>query len=110
MKPHIHVEEARRFFLNQSSYERQLNHFIHLQKDVAERILTSFQNGDWSAAERESHSLKGNAATLGMLPLREISAELESLLKQQADAPSIEEAISSLAQELKEVIDVIERM
>ncbi len=50
-------------------------------------LAENFDSQDWAALQRDAHSLKGAASTLGYLELSEIAALLEELLKDENMAP-----------------------
>src|SRR5262245_50296979 len=82
-------------------YESLLRKFAARQANTVESIRGSLRTGDIAAAERNAHSLKGSAATLGADVLAEEAAKLEAAIKTGDD---IDGALFSLAQSLDEVI------
>lgn len=83
-------------------YLRQLRHFIDRHAAEAENIRLLLNAGDPEAAQRAAHSLKGSAATLGVVHIRQSAADLEALLKQQPDDAAIRagQSLQVLAQQL----------
>jgi HPt (histidine-containing phosphotransfer) domain-containing protein len=65
--------------------------------------LHSFEKSDFlsGGAERDAHSLKGSAATLGADVLAEEAAKMEAAIK---SGHNIDRALFSLSQSLEEVL------
>ena len=61
--------------------------------------------GDASTAEREAHSLKGVASTLGATALAEQAAKVETAIK---TGQNVDEAIESLSRSLVAVMEAIQ--
>src|SRR5262245_35538018 len=81
--------------------ESLLRKFAARQADTVESIRGSLRGGDIAAAERDAHSLKGSAATLGADILAGEAAKMEAAIKSGHD---IDRALFSLSQSLEEVL------
>ena len=64
-------------------YKRLLKRFVD-GTQVAE-LGTAFQEGNKDEASRLAHTVKGVAANLSLIKLRDISAELEQIIKSDSD-------------------------
>jgi two-component system, sensor histidine kinase and response regulator len=82
-------------------YESLLRKFAARQSGTVESIRGSLRSGDIAAAERDAHSLKGSAATLGADVLAEEAAKIEAAIRSGHD---IDRALFSLSQCLEEVL------
>ena len=85
-------------------YESILRKFADRQSGAVESIRTALTGGDISTAEREAHSLKGSASTLGAAVLAEHAAEVETAIKA---GHSVDEALDALSRELIAVVGAI---
>ena len=85
-------------------YESLLRKFAVRQAGSAEAIRSALLVGDNSTAEREAHSLKGVAGTLGATALAEQAAKVETAIH---SGQSVDEALESLALVLAAVVEAI---
>ena len=86
---------------NEGLYFRTLQTFAATQNGAIEEIRRSLQAEQTALAERQAHTLKGQAAYLGASDLQQAAAELEDLLgKGQRDAGEIERVLQTAAQRL----------
>jgi len=85
-------------------YVSLLHKFAAKQAEAAEAIRAALAAGDVSAAEREAHSLKGSASTLGATALAEHAAKVETAIK---TGQSVDEALGSLSHSLVAVMKAI---
>ena len=85
-------------------YESLLRKFAAKQAEAAETIRIALSVGDTSTAEREAHSLKGSASTLGATALAEHAAKVETAIK---TGQSVDEALGSLSHSLVAVVKAI---
>ena len=85
-------------------YVSLLHKFAAKQAEAAEAIRAALAAGDVSAAEREAHSLKGSASTLGATALAEHAAKVETAIK---TGQSVDEALKSLSHSLVAVVKAI---
>jgi two-component system sensor histidine kinase/response regulator len=82
-------------------YELLLRKFAAQQALTNESIRASLSRGDIAAAERDAHSLKGSAATLGANMLADDAAKAEAAIKSGVE---VDAALSSLSQSLDGLI------
>lgn len=85
-------------------YESLLHKFAARQAGTTEAIRAALLVGDVSAAEREAHSLKGAASTLGATNLAEHAAKVETAIKINQ---GVDEALASLSVSLVAVVEAI---
>ncbi len=85
-------------------YEFLLHKFAVKQAGAVEAIRVALSVGDASTAEREAHSLKGAASTLGATGLAEEAAKVETAIK---TGQSVNEALASLSHSLMAVVEAI---
>ena len=85
-------------------YESLLRKFAGRQAGAVEAIRAALSVGDTSTAERDAHSLKGAASTLGATALAEHAALAETAIK---TGQSADEALDSLSQSLATVVEAI---
>jgi len=67
---------------NPAAYSRLLIQFLDLESGVIRRLQAALAVPDIESAERICHSLKGVAATLGMLPISHLASSMEASIKQ----------------------------
>ena len=70
------AEAIRNLCGNEAIYEKYLARFRESHSGSATEIRTLFEAGDFENARIQSHSLKGLAATLGLLPISQTAASL----------------------------------
>ena len=85
-------------------YESLLRKFAERQAGAAEAIRSALAMGDKSTAEREAHSLKGVAGTLGAPALAEQAATVEAMIN---TGQNVDEALESLSRSLDAVVQAI---
>lgn len=85
-------------------YESLLRKFAVRQAGTVRVMLTALSRGDVAGAEREAHSLKGSAATLGADLLAEAAGKAESAIK---SGHAVEETLQSLSRSLEGVVTAI---
>ncbi len=86
-------------------YREILGRFVASQRDQAERIAQALEAGQRDEAQRLAHTLKGLAAQVGALPLREQAARLEAALRDGAPDPA--PLLAEIASELPRLADAI---
>jgi two-component system, sensor histidine kinase and response regulator len=86
-------------------YESLLRKFAGQQAGTAEAIRAALSVGDSSTAEREAHSTKGAASTLGITAVAEQAAKVETAIK---TGQRVNEALESLSQSLATVVLTIQ--
>jgi PAS domain S-box-containing protein len=77
-----------------STYLRLLRKFAKAHADDMRNLREHYQSGDLEAAQRDAHTLKGLAATLGAPALRDAAAALEAALR-EGDASTQFEALAT---------------
>jgi two-component system sensor histidine kinase/response regulator len=85
-------------------YVSLLHKFAAREAGAAEAIRAAISGGDASTAEREAHSLKGAASTLGATALAEHAVKVETAIK---TGQSVDEALESLSHSLLAVVQAI---
>jgi two-component system, sensor histidine kinase and response regulator len=85
-------------------YESLLRKFAGRQAGSAEAIRDALSAGDAATAEREAHSLKGVASTLGATALAEHAGQVETAIK---TGQNVDDAIESLSRSLVAVVQAI---
>jgi two-component system, sensor histidine kinase and response regulator len=88
-------------------YESLLRKFAARQAGMVDTIRATLASGDTAAAERDAHSLKGSAATLGADRLAEEAGSAEAAIK---SGDAVEEALLSLSRSLDAVVAAIRRL
>ncbi len=84
--PGLEVAEAlKRLGGREALYRQLLQAFTEHYNTIADDIEQGLTSGDHSTAHRLAHSMKSVAANIGAEPLREASAQLESIIKDGAD-------------------------
>ena len=85
-------------------YESLLRKFAERQAGTVEAIRGALSVGDASTAEREAHSLKGAASTLGVTALAKHAADVEIAIM---TGQNVDEALESLSHSLVAVVKAI---
>ena len=62
--------------------------FIDRNANVASKLIDLIGRNELEQAKREAHTLKGSAATIGLLAIQEIAARIEGMVAAQISAPS----------------------
>ena len=85
-------------------YEQLLRKFAVRQAGTVETMRTALASGDVTTAERDAHSLKGSAATLGAHSVAEEAGKAEAAIK---SGNGINDALVSLSCSLNAVVMAI---
>ncbi|MBY5992596.1 PAS domain S-box protein [Ferrimonas balearica] len=85
-------------------FSRFLDRFADSQQDALVEVAKLIERGDWAAAQRQAHSLKGLCGSLACPALVKQLGQLEQQLAQRQDNPALRGQAESL---LKAVIDAI---
>ncbi|HMK21335.1 MAG TPA: Hpt domain-containing protein [Terriglobales bacterium] len=85
-------------------YESLLRKFAQRQGGTVEAIRGALLVGDVSTAEREAHSLRGAASTLGATALAKHAADVEIAIQTEQN---VDQAIESLSHCLLTVVKAI---
>jgi HPt (histidine-containing phosphotransfer) domain-containing protein len=78
-------------FLGQSAelYARLLNRFVALHEEDMRRLVELAGQGDADRVHRLAHTIKGGAATLGLLAIAQDAQQLEQALRDQAPLETV---------------------
>jgi len=85
-------------------YEQLLRKFAVRQAGTVEAMRIALARGDVATAERDAHSLKGSAATLGADHVAEEAGKAEAAIK---SGNEINDALESLSRSLHGVVMAI---
>jgi two-component system sensor histidine kinase/response regulator len=88
-------------------YESLLRTFMRGQVKNADTLATLLAEGDRATAERQAHSLKGVAATVGAEAIEQRAAVVERGIRDGLPASRLAPEISALCQETHAVIDAL---
>jgi len=91
---------------NLNRYESLLRRFAESQPTAVDAIRVAMVAKDTSTARRLAHSLKGEAANLGLSALAEVAARAESAIESKQDVPL---ALEALSHSLDSSLDTIRR-
>ena len=93
--PGIDTESGlRRTSGNKELYMRILRIYVDNQEGVPGQIRTSLKAGDRKTAERLAHSIKGVSGNIGAIALQEMSAKVESAIKNGAAGEELERVMA----------------
>jgi HPt (histidine-containing phosphotransfer) domain-containing protein len=76
-------------------YEALLRKFAEKQSGSVVAVRTALAAGDRASAERELHSLRGAAGSLGAVAIAETAGECERCLREGGDAEASLEALEN---------------
>jgi two-component system, sensor histidine kinase and response regulator len=82
---------------NRKLYLKLLRQFIEQQGPVLGQITDALTKGDMPLAERLAHTLKGVAGNIGAKAVQFVAGALEKLIRDQAEAGTMESAQHQLA-------------
>ena len=82
---------------NPKFYVSMLRKFVASQHDAAHRIALCIESGDREAGERLAHTLKGLAGNMGATDLQMHAAQLETVLRNQAEHAELRAALAQTA-------------
>jgi HPt (histidine-containing phosphotransfer) domain-containing protein len=92
------AEGLRRMMNKPRLYEKVLRDFYVRFRNEAQTLRASIDSGDLVTAERQAHSAKGLAGTIGATDLQNIARMLETALRD--GDPSLEDYFSGFEQEV----------
>lgn len=72
-----------------SSYHCLLSSFAETHSHAAQQLQEMLAGGDRASAERMAHTIKGIAATLGMMDIHEIAARIENDIHQDVTSEEL---------------------
>ncbi|WP_146115935.1 response regulator [Malikia granosa] len=88
-------------------YQQLLARFASDQAATPARLAGAIAAADWVQAERLAHTLKGVAAQIGALELRERAERLEQALRERAPQDRLELLQAGIAQALPPLVEAI---
>ena len=92
---------------NLKLYNKLLEQFQKNYGSVAQDIAASVSSGDDETAERNAHTIKGLAGSLGASSLQEVSAKLEKICRERIRGSEYEETLAAFGKELETAISAI---
>ncbi|MGH8755749.1 MAG: response regulator, partial [Burkholderiales bacterium] len=102
--PGVDVEKAlKRVGGSIKIYKTLLSRFCETQTDAVQRIREAIGRADIETAQRESHTLKGLAGSVGATGLAECAKTAENLLKTKETA-GLDQALASLEKSLSDFV------
>lgn len=75
---------------NKVLYVSLLKKFAATQGSIPDAIAEALAHGDWDMAERLAHTLKGSAATLGVVQVQQAAAALEAGIRSKKSQPQVD--------------------
>jgi len=107
MSVYIDVDDAlKRVGGNADLYKRLLKRF--LDGNDFESLDNAFKNNDIEEAARLAHTIKGVSANLSLIKVRDVSTDLEHLIKDGLDCPAslaeLQQAFSDTKDKIAEYI------
>jgi signal transduction histidine kinase/DNA-binding response OmpR family regulator len=97
----------KRHLNNRSGYEKMLRRFQTSQADTANTLRQSLAQGDTASAERQAHTLKGIAGTLGAEQLQSYSGVLEMALRQGVPPQDCTAMVQAVEAELHRLLKAL---
>ena len=92
---------------NSDLYASLLGKFVANQADFVERLNKALMVSDWSTATRLAHTLKGVAAQIGAMKIRELAYQIESAIKQSENPQQLSELLREISTQLNELVEAI---
>ncbi|MBS0356709.1 MAG: response regulator [Proteobacteria bacterium] len=95
-----------------ATYRRLLAMFVDTHEGEVVRIRGALDAGDLDAAQRAAHSLKGSAASLGLVRIQQVAAAVEAPLKGGAEgaAAASRTALVELENELPRLLERLHKL
>ncbi len=104
--PAVDVAAGLRYFDGQFPiYRKVAEMFLAGHAGDATALVQALEAGDRDTAHRLAHTLKGLAATLGAVHLRDVSTEVDHRLKAGAGADELRDDIARLEQGLAQACE-----
>ena len=91
-------------------YTRMLTKFLNGQVEFANRFAAARSHDDPQAAEREAHTLKGTAGTIGARGVQTAADALETACREGRPAGDVEACLAAVRAELAPVLAGLARM
>ncbi|MBU0912095.1 MAG: Hpt domain-containing protein, partial [Gammaproteobacteria bacterium] len=111
--PHIaglDAEHGLRCTMHQPElYRRMLRKFMLSNKNIIGELEQSLRQQDYALLGRLAHTLKGNAGTIGALPLADVAAEIEKQLQHAEETALIADQILRTEQLLNPLLLELEQ-
>ena len=89
-------------------YASLLRKFANGQRDACPRIHKALRDGQYDDAERDAHTLRGVASSIGANAIAAVAAQLETRLRDRAPATELRKPLEQLARALAELIPALE--
>ncbi len=89
---------------NVKLYGKLLDQFQKTYAGAARDIEQSVTNGDFETAERNAHTIKGLAGSLGATALQQVAAKLEKLCRERETGGEYAETLASFGREIDAAI------
>lgn len=86
-------------------YARLLEQFVQKHGDDAMLLASQLAADDFDSVRQTAHALKGVAGTLGARQVQQAALELESAIRQGADADRLGDCLRVLTRELSHLVD-----
>jgi two-component system sensor histidine kinase/response regulator len=97
----------RRMLGSSELYFATLRKFCKLQENISEAMHAALDADDWETAQRQAHTLKGGAATIGANALADRAAVLEMALGERLPRADVDERIGVIDAQLRELIAAV---
>jgi signal transduction histidine kinase/DNA-binding response OmpR family regulator/HPt (histidine-containing phosphotransfer) domain-containing protein len=97
----------RRMLGSTDLYFATLRKFCKHQENLGEAMRVALDDSDWETAQRQAHTLKGVAASIGAVPLSAQAAALEKALAERLPRSNVDEGIGVIDAQLRELIAAV---
>ena len=101
-------EGLRRVLGKKSLYLSMLRKFALGQKTVVDQIIQALEANDKTQAERLAHTLKGVAGNIGAVTIQEVSASLETAIKDDCSRSEVDSLLATIRSPLETLINQLE--
>ncbi|WP_130471980.1 response regulator [Candidatus Magnetaquicoccus inordinatus] len=92
---------------NVKLYQQIINKFHRHQQQTAATFQQLLEQADWPALERQAHTLKGLAATIGAYPLSQMALQLEQGVRKRLAVTDLLPLIEQTTQQLTVILHSI---
>ena len=93
----------------QDTYLHMLRRFVNGQRDAIATVQAALAAGDWPAAERAAHTLKGVAGNLGATQVQGDAGALEEALHHRADQATLAARVHTADASLAALVGALEQ-
>lgn len=90
-------------------YRVMLQKFLATQRDTAAMIAQAMETKDLAGAERQAHTLKGLAGSIGAAAVQEAAQALETALREHSEPQALDRLLGNLAQHLAVVMQALDQ-